>query len=67
MALAPLPIKKQIVPGTGLLLVLPPLLIWLAYDFGVLVVVLCIGGAVSLFRKPLSAGLKACGRRFTRD
>ncbi|MBU2935368.1 DUF2484 family protein [Pacificibacter marinus] len=61
MGLAPLPIKYQILPGVGLLLVLPVLLIWLGRDYGALPVVVCIFAAVSMFRKPLMAlalGLK---------
>lgn len=55
MGLAPLPIKYQILPGIGLLLALPVLLVWLARDHGALPVVVCIFAAVSLFRKPLKA------------
>ena len=67
VALAPLPMKYQIVPGIGLLLAFSPLLIWLAYDYGALAWPVCVVAAVSLFRKPVAAGFLALKRRFTRE
>jgi hypothetical protein len=67
MALAPLPIKKQIAPGLALLAMFPVLLIWLARDYGALPVLLCVAAAVSVFRNPLREGLRAIFARFSRD
>ncbi|MEM5476844.1 DUF2484 family protein [Pacificibacter sp. AS14] len=66
LGLAPLPIKYQILPGVGLLLVLPVLLIWLGRDYGALPVVVCIFAAVSMFRKPLMALAHGLKRLITR-
>lgn len=55
MALAPLPMKYQILPGLVLLLALPVLLIWAGRSYGLWPVVFGIAAAVSLFRKPLGA------------
>lgn len=53
MALAPLPMKYQMLPGLALLLVLPVLLIWIGQVHGFLPVLIGLAAAVSLFRKPL--------------
>ena len=53
MALAPLPIRYQKIPGSILLLMLVPLLVWLGREAGPLPVVLCCIAVGSLFRKPL--------------
>lgn len=66
MGLALLPIKYQILPGLGFLLILPVLLVWLARDYGALPVVVCIFAAVSLFRKPLWALVSGARRWITR-
>ncbi|MBU2866927.1 DUF2484 family protein [Pacificibacter marinus] len=66
MGLSPLPIRYQILPGAGLLLVLPILLIWLGRDYGALPVVVCIFAAVSMFRKPLIALVLGLKRWITR-
>ena len=55
MALAPLPIRYQIVPGLLSLLVFPVLLIWAGIVYGVWIVIAGVLAAVSLFRKPLAA------------
>lgn len=66
MGLAPLPMKYQILPGAGLLLAFPVLLVWVARDYGTLPVVVCIFAAVSLFRKPLMALVLGLKRWITR-
>ena len=66
MALAPLPMRYQILPGAGLLLAFPVLLLWLARDYGTLPVVVCIFAAVSMFRKPLMALFFGVRRWITR-
>jgi ACR3 family arsenite efflux pump ArsB len=56
MALAPLPLRYQILPGVALLLVLPVLpvlLVWVGLTYGVWPVLIGLAAAVSLFRKPL--------------
>lgn len=53
MALAPLPLRYQILPGVALLLVLPVLLVWVGLTYGVWLVLIGLAAAVSLFRKPL--------------
>ncbi|GAA3854548.1 DUF2484 family protein [Celeribacter arenosi] len=54
MALAPLPIRYQKIPGSILLLTLLPLLVWLGREAGALPVVICCIAVGSLFRKPLA-------------
>lgn len=66
MGLAPLPIKYQVLPGLGLLLVLPVILVWLARDHGALAVCVSIFAAVSLFRNPLWALVLGARRWITR-
>ncbi|MCA0043087.1 DUF2484 family protein [Celeribacter litoreus] len=63
MALAPLPIKYQIVPGLSLLAMLPVLLIWTGMTYGVWPVLIGLAAAASLFRKPLIALWRYLGRR----
>jgi Protein of unknown function (DUF2484). len=63
MALAPLPLRHQILPGLALLLVLPVLLIWTGRVHGYLPVVIGLAAAVSLFRKPLKVLWKRLVRR----
>lgn len=53
MALAPLPLRYQIIPGLVLLLALFPLLIWTGMTYGVGPVLVGVVAAVSLFRRPL--------------
>ncbi|SFJ17963.1 DUF2484 family protein [Celeribacter neptunius] len=62
MALAPLPIRYQILPGLALLLALPVILIWVGRSYGPWPVLVGCVAAVSLFRKPLGA----LWRRLTR-
>ncbi|WP_226549993.1 DUF2484 family protein [Celeribacter naphthalenivorans] len=62
MALAPLPLRYQILPGSVLLLVLPVVLIWTGLTYGVWPVLIGLAAAVSLFRKPL----KVLWRRLVR-
>lgn len=64
MALAPLPIRYQILPGTLLLLALVPLMIWLAKVHGILAVLILCFAAVSLFRKPLRVLFLKLSRSF---
>lgn len=55
MALAPLPWRRQIIPGAILLVAFMPLLIWTGLVYGFWPVVIALVAAVSIFRKPLCA------------
>lgn len=48
-----LPMRMQYVPGIGLLLLAPVLIIWIGLDYGWLVAVLAVAAFVSMFRNLL--------------
>lgn len=48
-----LPMRRQMVPGTALLVAAPVLIFWLGHDFGWMVSVLAVGAFASMFRNPL--------------
>ena len=48
-----LPMRRQYVPGIGLLLLAPVLIIWIGLDYGWLVAVLAVAAFVSMFRNLL--------------
>ena len=48
-----LPMRRQYVPGIGLLLLAPVLIIWIGLDYGWLVAVLPVAAFVSMFRNLL--------------
>lgn len=48
-----LPMRRQMVPGLGLLLAAPVLLWFIAQDFGVWVFLITLLAALSMFRNPL--------------
>ena len=45
--------RRQYVPGIGLLLLAPVLIIWIGLDYGWLVAVLAVAAFVSMFRNLL--------------
>ena len=48
-----LPMRRQYVPGIGLLFLAPVLIIWIGLDYGWLVAVLAVAAFVSMFRNLL--------------
>lgn len=55
-----LPMRFQYVPGLTLLTLAVPLLVFIAMQHGVWIVLLVLGGIISMFRRPLFY----LGRRF---
>ncbi|WP_394154023.1 DUF2484 family protein [Loktanella salsilacus] len=48
-----LPMRLQMVPGIGLLIAAPALIVWLGADFGWLIAAVGVFAFVSMFRNPL--------------
>ncbi|WP_171209795.1 MULTISPECIES: DUF2484 family protein [unclassified Ruegeria] len=48
-----LPMRMQFPPGVLLLICAPVLIVWLGYDYGVIVGLLALAGFLSMFRYPL--------------
>lgn len=51
---ATLPMRLQFPPGLTLLLLAPPLLIWIALDTSPWITLACLAAFVSMFRRPLA-------------
>jgi hypothetical protein len=62
-ATAMLPMRRQMVPGLGLLIAAPVLLVWIAYAHGWVWLVVGLAAFISMFRNPLLYFLRrALGR-----
>lgn len=52
-AVAFLPMRLQMLPGLGLLIAAPVVIVWLGIDHGWIVALVAVLALVSMFRKPL--------------
>lgn len=51
---ATLPMRLQFPPGLTLLILAPPLLVWIGIDTNVWITLACVAAVLSMFRRPLA-------------